>query len=427
MRTFPHLKQDAGRQSKNNSVFLIITEDSPGSYSPAGERVRNMALVFGSTPRKAVVLALGSIEKGKKHRPDSSALLYSVRLLRATPYPISAFLDTVKLLVLLVHGFILGRRYKPSYIVGVMPPFETGASSWLLSKFLGIRLVIDLMDDWEASVEWNLTHYIPLKLWKLLFNIATYIYSSATCILAVTSIIAETVRRRDVHAPIVLVPEGADTSIFFPRKKAVRDKIRLSHGLPKNRIVVVYSGSITQYYRLDLIVKSAESLPDNMKEKFFFLFYLYRGVEHIKNMKKQLRLSDDMVDVRGPLPRRKLSEVLAACDVGLVPFDDKKYLLCARSTKLYEYLSTGLYVISSGPEGGELDSFFSQHPDCGTFVPPRVEDFARIFPQIVENTASLFGDKCRNSRLLFIRENHDRKKIMGKAVAYLSNIKGASK
>jgi len=228
---------------------------------------------------------------------------------------------------------------------------------------------------------------------------------------------------RGVNTHMVFAPNGADTSVFLPQGDEIRGQIRLKYALPRDKVVVVYCGSgVNPYYRLDLLLFSVRSLPDEVKEKSFFVFYVYNGIEYLKVLKDKLGISDSVVEIRDPLPRAVLAEVLAACDVGLVPFDDKPYLLCARSSKLYEYLSAGLYVISSGPEGGELDRFFSARPDLGLFTLPRVGDFVHVFSRVVKRMNGLFDEDYRALRHSFIKENYDRKKIMKKTMKAIAEV-----
>jgi len=199
--------------------------------------------------------------------------------------------------------------------------------------------------------------------------------------------------------------------------------MRIKHALPLDKTVVSYCGSGSNpYYRLDRVLASVGSLPDYLKEHLFFVFHLYRGIENVRKMKEELGISDDLVEVRGPIPRDVLAGVMAACDVGLVPFDDAPYLLCARSAKLYEYLSAGLYVSACGPEGGELNRLFSLDPQLGTFCLPTIENLTDVFSRLVKNGAFLFDDGNRKMRHNFIRENYERKTITMKAVRAIGSL-----
>lgn len=407
---------------KPNRSLLIITEDSPDSYSPAGERVRHIALASKSMFKRVLILTLHGTRKPKKTGLGniSNVSLYALNFKRAMPFPISNFFDPVKFLMVLCFGFIFSRRLKLSHIVVSMPPLETGLSAWLLARQFQARFVVDLRDDWESAVGAQLTRYIPARLVKLLSKLSDRVYSSSACVFAVTQTIADTVKKRGIKTQTLLVPNGADTSLFTPRNKEARRRIRMKHCLPVDKLVFVYCGSgINPYYRLDLLLASARSLPEGIKDRIFLVFYVYNGSGHLRKMQNLLGILKNQVEIRDPLPRRRLAEVLSVCDVGLVPFDSRAYLLCARSTKLYEYLSTGLYVIASGPRAAELDSFFSENSYLGMFTQPSVEGYVQAFRQFVQNTCGLFNERFRAMRHSFIRKNYDRQTVMKKAMKTL--------
>jgi len=398
-------------------TVLILSRNSPESYSPAGERIRHIALASGSVFGKAIVLALGSRDIKEVGKADSKVLLQQVILRNELPYPIIAYFDPLKFILLSIHSFFLSLRYKASYILASMPPLEVGVSALFIAKLLGMDLIVDLRDDWESAVERNLSRYIPEQLLEVVFWLARRVYSFATVVMVATPTIAEIAKKRGVETPTILASNGADTSVFFPRDEDWRKKMRIKHALPLNKTVVSYCGSgLNSYYRLDRVLTSVGSLPDYVKKHLFFVFHLYKGIENVREMKEELRIPDDLVEVRGPISRDVLAGVMAACDVGLVPFDNAPYLLCARSAKLYEYLSAGLYVIACGPEGGELDQLFSLNPQLGTFCLPTRENLVNVFLRIVENGAHLFDNRNRYLRHNFIRENYERREITMKAI-----------
>jgi len=389
-----------------------------------------MASAGSSFFENVIVLSLrGGMKRGsfRQHRQETSSvfLLYAVNFVRGMLYPLADIFDPIKFLVLLVHGFILSKRYKPSCIFASMPPLETGLSAWLLSKRRGSILVIDLRDDWESAAGMELRRFFPVAMFNVLTTITNKVYSSAFVIFATTQTIADKVRRRGIATPTILAPNGADTSVFVPKSESLRVKIRMKYSLPLDKVIAVYSGSGTSYYyRLDKVLASVKFLFKGVKERMFIVFYVYDGSDKLKEKIRGLRIKDNILDVRDPLPRRSLAEVLAVCDVGLLPFDDKEFLLCARSTKLYEYLSSGLYVISSGPRGGELDELFSGSPAFGSFIQPSAGDFAASISGILKTKENLFSENLRKLRHSFIERNYDRKTIMKTAVkALLESLK----
>jgi glycosyltransferase involved in cell wall biosynthesis len=411
---------------KEEHRILIITESPPRSYNPASERLLGMAIAGASVFDQVILLSLrGSKTQNRETRNakgNLQALSYAVNFTRALPYPLMALIDPVKLLVFLVHGFILCKRYRFSCIAASMPPLETGASACLLGKLFRVKLVIDLMDDWESVLASQLRQYVPLKLFAPLFRFSGAIYSSSAAILVVTNTLAKRVQARKINAKLILAPNGANTSIFYPRSEDNRKKIRLRHGLPVNKIILTYSGSGgNPYYRLDTVLSSIKSLDPSLKKEIFLVLYLYDAMEYYNELKSQLKLPDSLVEIRKAIPRNSLAEVLAACEIGLVPFDDKPYLQYATSTKLYEYLSAGLLIIGTGPLNGELESLLSMNRALGFFTQPNIKDMVSVMLEVIQNNASISNDGSRKLRHAFISENYDIKKTMTRVMQFLSN------
>jgi glycosyltransferase involved in cell wall biosynthesis len=381
-----------------------------------------MALA-GSSLFKVIVLTSGKSENHGKRGVHTGPLIHKTGVARTIPYPLSALFDPIKLFVFLANGLVLSIRYKPSHIIASTPPIETQASAWCLSRLLHKRLVIDYMDDWESSMRTQLTRYIPFYLMIPVWKLANLVYSFATTIFVVAPTLAKAIRKRRTNASIVLVPNGADLSVFRPRDEEARRQIRLKYKLHPNKIILIYCGSANPYYRLDLVLLSAKSLPDYAKEKISFVFFLSTELVRLRKLKALLEIPDELVEIREPLPRKDLSEVMAACDVGLVPFSSDLFLRYAMSTKLYEYLSAGLYVIGSGPEEGELQSFFTRNPRCGSFVQPAVRNFVGAFSELLHGDVPEGANS--NSRHSFIAKNYDARKIMTKAMESLSSTRGS--
>lgn len=408
----------SSEMKQNCSSLLIIASSSPESHSPAGERLRHLALASGMKFNQVVILALrGAQESKKQEEKESRVTIYTINFARAVPYPFSIIFDPVKMLMFLAHGLILCGRIHPSHILASMPPLETGVSAWVLAKLKRITLLVDLRDDWESAAGEQLKRYFPKASVTILLLIAVKIYSSASAILAVTQTIAETVQRRSMKTRVLLVPNGANTDIFVQFEQKIRKRVRQEYGLPLDKNIVVYCGSgINPYYRLDLALSSVKILSKESTRKLFFVFYVYNGIEHLKEFQDKLAVPTSLLEIRNPLPREQLAKVLAACDVGLVPFDAKSYLMCARSTKIYEYLSSGLYVACSGPRGGELDVLLSANDELGMFVLPTIDNFVKVFEFMADNVQDFSNEDLRASRHLFIRENYDRQIVMQKAI-----------
>jgi glycosyltransferase involved in cell wall biosynthesis len=254
---------------------------------------------------------------------------------------------------------------------------------------------------------------MPKALFAPLFSLARKIYSSSIGMFVVTKRLATTISCRGIHTLKVYAPNGADTALFFPRLDTEARKIlRLKYSLPIDKIVMVYAGSgLTSYSRLDFPLLAMSALHAKNEKKAFLTLYVTGGADHLRKQIGDLKMPSDLVEVHEALPRERLAEILSACDVGLVPLDDLQFLHYATSTKLYEYLSAGLYVVGSGPKNGELDATLSERPYLGSFIRPTVWDFVHSFLHL-NGSEEILSDYQRSRRHLFIREHYDRQKTM---------------
>jgi hypothetical protein len=97
---------------KLDPSILIIAPDSPTSFSPAGERIRNLAIASGRFfLGKTLVLTIGRERSSRKNRVrEEGVSLCTVNLTRASPFPLSVFLDPITLGLFLTYATLLFRR-----------------------------------------------------------------------------------------------------------------------------------------------------------------------------------------------------------------------------------------------------------------------------------------------------------------------------
>jgi len=157
-------------------TVLFLSRYPPEAHGPAWERIRHMASACGAVFGKTVILTLQSGRSSVKEKAGSRVFLYEAPLLRESPFPINAWFDPIKFIVLTIHGFLLSLRLKPKFILASMPPSEVGVSAWLIAKLSGKDLVVDLRDDWESAIEQKLSCYVPATLLKAVFWFPRKVY-----------------------------------------------------------------------------------------------------------------------------------------------------------------------------------------------------------------------------------------------------------
>jgi glycosyltransferase involved in cell wall biosynthesis len=135
------------------------------------------------------------------------------------------------------------------------------------------------------------------------------------------------------------IPNFPDSKLFPSRDQ----KSSMEWGTP---CTLVYLGSFTEVHGLDVAIRAMALLRDKAQP---FRLFLYGGGPYENEMRsliESLKLSD-MVEIKGSVPQNRASEVLKACDIGIVPKRGGVFAEDALSTKLFEYAAIGLPIIAS--------------------------------------------------------------------------------
>ena len=102
--------------------------------------------------------------------------------------------------------------------------------------------------------------------------------------------------------------------------------------------IAVYIGALHEWFDVDLVYKSAISLPE-------YSFVIIGPVERDLRQLEEL----DNVFILGKKPHERIAQFLCNADVGIIPFDTVNHIELIESInplKLYEYFACGLPVVS---------------------------------------------------------------------------------
>ncbi len=179
-----------------------------------------------------------------------------------------------------------------------------------------------------------------------------------------------------------VIPTCVNFEYFPPYDESVRKKIRTDLNIPPESVVMLYSGSLGGNYRTDLVLKLFKYLL-KQKPESYFIFLSHSSPKIIKNeiiksglpQEKFRNVSADYRDVH---------KYLMAGDFGVVMYDDDFSVIGRSPTKLGEYWSAGLKMLSA--KGiGDLDEILKLYPQSGVLVEDinNEKDYGKAIEQIL--------------------------------------------
>lgn len=305
------------------------------------------------------------------------------------------------LLILILHN--------PHYVIASVPPGEPCIGSFIASRIVERKMVVDIRDEWEDVIIKRTRRILTRRLYrfyKMLFNA---IYRRSRFVVATSPTLAGRTRGRGVNE-VWLLPNGADVGLFKPKSSSERAEIRKTLGLLEDDFVFVYAGVVGWYYRIDVVIKALHRLVREQKLGDLKLLVVGGGdkAKEYSNLAKRLGLTDH-VQFLGEKPRDEVARILSCCDVGVIPYDDDPMWLYAYPTKLFEYSASGLPTIISIVKGSDSEKLVAENKMGFSVEPMQIEQMTEAMFQAYKDQRRLKQMRL-NARKLAV-EKFNREKI----------------
>jgi glycosyltransferase involved in cell wall biosynthesis len=145
----------------------------------------------------------------------------------------------------------------------------------------------------------------------------------------------------------LLITNGADPEIFHPLSKSAKVDMRMRLGVLPTEFCLCYLGSIENWLDLDTVVSAIAPLQ-NVKLVLVGGAVRSSGyIQKIMGICNSKGLGNRVINT-GFLEQANAARILGASDAAIVPFrTDMELSAVALPDKLFEYLATGLPVIST--------------------------------------------------------------------------------
>lgn len=234
---------------------------------------------------------------------------------------------------------------RPDTIVATSPQFFTAVAGWAAAAVLRRPFVFEISDLWPASVV-AVGAMKPGFILNAFEKLELFLYRRAAHIVAQTPAFRDDLVERGIDpAKISVVLNGVELTMFSPRP---RDAAKASElGLPADRMVVGYLGTLGLAHDLEQVLQAAEQLRD---EPVCFML-LGPGAERENLMSEvRTRLLDNVV-IPPPQTKQEMPRAWSVCDLSLVHLKDSPVFAGVIPSKIFESMAMGKALLLASPEG----------------------------------------------------------------------------
>ena len=302
---------------------------------------------------------------------------------------------------------------RPDITIISVPSGEGGFGSFMAARLSNTKVVVDYRDEWEDYILGKSRPGLFRNFYKSLKTKMTACYRSSDMVIAVTENLRQTLQERGVKQAN-LITNGADTSLFKPHERSViRDKIGINNG----DFVLVYSGGVGLYYRIDFLIKALGRL--DLKGVRLLILGDGPECETVSNLSKKLGM-EGVVSLMGSKNKEELSEIISACDLGIIPYDGNVLWKNALPAKFFEYLSCGVPVLATVYKDSLIGQLVQENRIGYTSEPEDENGLEAVLNKIYneKDTLTEMGKRARR----FIEERFDRQKIANEFLHMLVSL-----
>ena len=305
---------------------------------------------------------------------------------------------------------LLAKIVKKNKIEIIHAHRHTGAIVAFLSKKMynlnNVKIIFDYQDPWsgEDLEKKNLFQRLALKIY---FKLEEYIIKNSSITIAQGEEQIELLSKRYLigkerfNYTLNTTPHKEFSQVI---DKRIKEKYKLEE---KN---VLYLGSIIDYFGVHLIPPAAKEIIKKYPRIKFVILGVVRDEQYwekILNYIKKNNLEKNFVIITNPLSQEEIKKIISLCDIGLIThMKGSKICEVAIPTKLFEYLSCGLVVLSS--ELNHITKFILP-TKCGiSFEPGNSKDIVKKLNLLLSNNTEMKKMKKNARKIVEGRYNWDR-------------------
>lgn len=407
--------------------FLYLPNPFP---SAAWIRIEFFAQYFKSIGKEVTVSGVFSLKSLSK---AGGKKLNGVRILNITPIIMTTnlFSLTFNILSSFFSSLISLMLLRPQLVVISVPNGETAFASYIAAKlFRTKKVVIDYRDEWEDHNINKAKSGIYKKSYSYLKDLMTQCYTNSDLVVTTTESFADKLKSRGVRN-VNVVANGADINIFKPYD---RNNSRSAIGINEHDFVLVYSGSIGVYYRLDIVIRAMQKVSNKIHNMKLLIVGQGNCIQEILNLSKQLGLQNNVFYLGAKIDKVELAKIFSASDVGIVPYDTNPLWKNSMPVKALEYLACGVPIIATVSKDSVLGKLIYENKIGILARPENVDSLAHAIEKMYNYYCSSeksndrddadnnsFIKEVSKRAMLLVKKNFDRKEIAKHFLTLLEN------
>lgn len=279
-----------------------------------------------------------------------------------------------------LFGSRVARRSHVDAVLAVSPPLTLGLAGAWVARLSGAGFVFNVQDVYpDAAVALGVLKSRRLIRLAHALERACYRRADAVTVLS-EDMRANVAARTDVPERVRVIPNFVDPDAVRPQP--IEGSYRREHGLV-GKTVVMYAGNVGLSQALDTVIDTAAVLT--YESDLVFVIHGHGAAR--AGLEIRARGLPNVVFV-DPVPESRLSDVLSAADIHLVPL--KRGLARASvPSKIYSIFAAARPVIASVDEGSELARLV-ERAGAGLAVPP---DDPEALAQAIARLAASSNDR----------------------------------
>jgi glycosyltransferase involved in cell wall biosynthesis/peptidoglycan/xylan/chitin deacetylase (PgdA/CDA1 family) len=252
-----------------------------------------------------------------------------------------------------------------------LPDFEVFAG--MFPKLLGATLILDIHDILPEFYASKFNSRPEGLIFKLLATIEKASAAFSDHVIISNHLWEQKLLSRSLERErCTVILNYPDPNLFHPRPRVRKD----------DRFIFLYPGSLNWHQGLDIAVKAFSTIAKQVRKAEFHICGEGGEMSRLQEMVIALDLTDHVL-LKPPVPISKIPHVMADADVGVVPKRNDSFGGEAFSTKILEFMSTGIPVIVAGTK---IDKYYFNDSVVKFFEPENVNALSESMLEMIKNS-----------------------------------------